>query len=101
VHRDDIFADFLLSNDPARVERDYPLFAAYIAETAGRVPESAAVLVATCVEAGYLDATLDGLRERCGSVKSYLENTLGVDRSARAAIEARLLGVGPKIVLMG
>ena len=91
VHRDDILADFLLTNDPEHVERVRPVFAAHIAEAVGRVPDDAAMLVATCVEAHYLEATFAALDARFGSVDAYFAKALNVDRSTRTAIEASLL----------
>jgi protein-tyrosine phosphatase len=91
VRRDDIIADFLLTNDPAHVERVMPVFAAHIAETTGRVPSDEAMLVATCVEPHFLESTFDVIATRFGSVDAYFRMVLDVDHDKRAAVEARLL----------
>jgi protein tyrosine/serine phosphatase len=91
VHRDDIIADFLLTNDPANIERVRPAFAAHIAETVGRMPDDDAMRVATCVEAKYLDEAFTAIEGGFGSLDAYFENGLGVDHARRAAIESRVL----------
>jgi protein-tyrosine phosphatase len=91
VRRDDIMADFLLTNDPAHVERVVPAFAAHIVETTGRVPNDAAMRVAASVEAHYLEAAFDAITTHCGSVDEYFRTVLDVDGDKRTAIEMRLL----------
>jgi protein tyrosine/serine phosphatase len=91
VGRDDIMADFLRTNDPAHMELVKPIFAAHIAETAGRTPGDAALRVAAGVEAQYLEAAFEAIVARHGSIDAYLGTVLGVDDDRRAAIEARLL----------
>jgi protein tyrosine/serine phosphatase len=91
VHRDDLLADFLLTNDPANVERVRPAFAAHIAETVGRTPDDDAMRVATCVEAQYLDEAFTAIEGGFGSLDAYFEKGLGVDHARRTAIEGRVL----------
>jgi len=43
------------------------------------------------VEKGYLDAALDEIAARDGSLDGYLERRLGVTPALRAALKARLV----------
>jgi protein tyrosine/serine phosphatase len=94
VARDDMIADYLLTNDEARLARRLPHMIDYIAEIAGRAPPAAAVRVGMGVETAYLDTALAAMEERFGGVDAYLETALGVDAAKRAAIAARLLEEG-------
>jgi protein tyrosine/serine phosphatase len=91
VHRDDMMADYLLTNDEERIARRLPQMIEYIAEIAGREPPAAAVRVGMGVDAAYLETALAAMDERFGGVETYLAKALGVDSARRAAIEARLL----------
>ena len=91
VHKDDVIADFLLTNDEARFEREGPYFQAFIQEELGRAPTLEALRVAMGVEAAWLEAAFASAIEKCGSVEGYLEKGLGVNAAKREAIEARLL----------
>ena len=55
VHRDDIVADYLLTNDEARFERRAPQVVELIHGVSGRAPTIAAVRVAMGVEAEFLE----------------------------------------------
>ncbi|HXV00817.1 MAG TPA: tyrosine-protein phosphatase [Caulobacteraceae bacterium] len=94
VHPDDMIADYLLTNDEARLARRLPQMIDYIAEIAGRVPPAAAVRVGMGVEAAYLETALAAMTDRYGGVDAYLEKALGVDGAKRAAIAERLLEEG-------
>ncbi len=91
VHPDDILADYMLTNDPVRMERRLPFLTEAIANLAGRTPSAEAVRVAMSVEAEYLKIALDAIVERHGGLDAYLEEVLGVDAARRAALERRLL----------
>lgn len=90
VHRDDIVSDYLLTNDPARFERELPLFREHLREVTGKAPDDAAMFVAMGVEADLLQITFNVINERFGSLDAYLETALGVDKAKRAAIEERI-----------
>src|SRR5579862_9449325 len=90
VHRDDMMADYLATNDPARAARRLPIVTEAIRELTGRTPPEAAVRVAMGVEAAYLEMALAAMTERCGGIDDYLSSTLGVDEAKRRALEARL-----------
>jgi protein-tyrosine phosphatase len=91
VAEDDIFEDYLLTNTAARIEERMHLVADVIKEHTGRAPTDAAVRAAMAVEAGYLTSAFDAINAAHGDVVAYLEEVLGVDADARAAIQARLL----------
>jgi protein tyrosine/serine phosphatase len=91
VSDEDIFADFLLTNDPLRFERRGPQFAAVIEEMTGRRPSQEAMHTAMGVEAVYLETAFAAMHERHGTVDAYLEEVLGVDAARREAIHDRLL----------
>jgi protein tyrosine/serine phosphatase len=92
VHDDDLIADYLLTNEAIGVEQRIPLMMQAIAEGAGREPSAAAVRVAMCVEAAYLEAALAAITAEHGAIDAYLTDALGVDAALRAKVEARLLG---------
>ena len=58
VHRDDIVADYLLTNDPESFAVHAPLWAEEIAKERGRAPSMEAMHVAMGVEAEYLEPRL-------------------------------------------
>ena len=87
----DIMADFLLTNDPARMARRLPLAMEAMTQATGRAPTEGAVMVAMSVEEAYLERAFAAMKGRHGSIDAYLEQTLGVDAALREALEARLL----------
>ncbi len=92
VGRDDMIADYLLTNEAIGIDQRMPLVMQAMAEGAGRAPSEAAVRVAMSVEAAYLDGALSAIEAAHGSVDGYLSAALGVDSALRTRIEARLLG---------
>src|SRR5207248_694977 len=78
VHPDDIAADYLLTNDPARMAQRLPMVMQYIEEISGRTPDAAAVLTVMGVEATYLEAAFGEIEARFGGPDAYLERVLGV-----------------------
>lgn len=91
VSEDDILADFLLTNDPARFERRVPMLTEHIRELTGRTPSQEAVITALGVEAHYLETAFAAVHARHGSLDAYLRDVLGVDDARREAIHDRLL----------
>jgi protein-tyrosine phosphatase len=91
AHRDDIFADYLLTNQVWRFDAHGAAVAGGIAEAVGRVPEQAAVRAVMEVEAAYLDTAFGAIETGAGSVDAYFETVLGVTPSVRDAIMTRLL----------
>jgi protein tyrosine/serine phosphatase len=91
VSRDDIFADYLLTNAAARIERRMAMVAQMIEEQSGHKPTEAAVRTAMAVDTPYLEASFAAIEARHGDLDAYLERVLGVDAVRREAILARLL----------
>ncbi len=91
VHRDDMVADYLLTNNEERMAKRLPVVIQGITELAGRTPSEGAVRVAMGVEAAYLETALAAIDTRFGGLDAYLERGLGVDRRRREALETRLL----------
>jgi protein tyrosine/serine phosphatase len=90
VHRNDIIADYLLTNDPQRFAIFGPVWAEQIAEARGRAPDLKAMEAAMMVEPIYLERALDVIADRHGGSDAYVRDVLGVDAGKRRAIERRL-----------
>jgi protein tyrosine/serine phosphatase len=91
VHDDDIVADYLLTNDPQRLENRLPMIREVVRETTGKIAADDALIVAMRVEPEYLHEAFAVMREGHGSLDGYLDGVLGLDAGARAAIHDRLL----------
>lgn len=92
VHRDDIIADYLLTNTSGRFEAHGANWRAAILEQHGRAPTMEVMRAIMGVEAIFLERSFDVITERNGGVEGYLRDALGVDAAKRARIEARLFG---------
>ncbi len=91
VHRDDIIADYLATNDSVRFERDGAMVADGIAELRGGDRPSAELLrLIMGVERDWLETAFREIETRHGGVEAYVRDVLGVDAKKRAAIEKRL-----------
>jgi len=91
VHRDDIVADYLLTNNPERMAARAPMVAEVIAQETGRTPTDAAIRAAIGVEAEYLDAAFRAIEASHGGLDRYLEQALGVDAGVREKVQSQLL----------
>jgi protein-tyrosine phosphatase len=91
VSDEDMMADYLLTNDPERMERRAPLFAAWVHELTGRTPSREAMFASMGVEAEYLRIAFAAIEAEYGSIDAYLDQALGVDAALKARIQARLL----------
>ena len=92
VRREDLVEDYLLTNSaPSQVEMA-PRIAKIIETLSGKTPSDEAVRMAMGVQPAYLEASLDAIEARYGSVDAYLEQALGVDSGRRRAFEERHLG---------
>ena len=91
VHRDDIFADYLLTNMVAPFEKRMPIVIQTITDLSGHTPSEAAVRTAMAVHEDYLETAFAVIGERHGGLDGYIETELGVDAALREAIAARLL----------
>lgn len=91
VHDDDVIEDYLLTNDPERLERRLPQIREAIRENTGRVAPDEALMTAMRVEAEYLEEAFAVMREHHGSLDGYLDEVLGLDAGLRGRIHDRLL----------
>jgi len=90
VHRDDMIADFLLTNDAAAFDIHAPVWAEEIAKQRGKAPSIATMHVMMGVHESYLDRAFTVIDERFGGFDRYLSEALGVDKALRAALEHKL-----------
>lgn len=90
VHRDDMMADYMRSAERALIDRRIAIEAESISDWYGTVSEAAMRRVFS-VEPQYLEAALDTMIERHGSIDSYAETILGVTPARREALKARLI----------
>lgn len=91
VHEDDIQADYLLTNDPTRLEKRLPKIREAVREAVGRTVSDEALMIAMRVEAEYLGEAFRVMREAHGSLDGYLEQALGLDAELRGRLHDRLL----------
>jgi protein-tyrosine phosphatase len=91
VHDDDIVADYLLTNDPVRLENRLPQMRDVVREQTGRLAPDEALMTAMRVEAEYMDESFRVMREAHGSLDGYLDDVLGVDADLRGRLHERLL----------
>ena len=91
VDEADILADYLLTNDEARLERKMSFLGPWLRDTVGKTVDEAGLRVAVSVNAAYLEQAFSVIREAHGSLDGYLSEALGVDAALREALQARLL----------
>lgn len=90
VHRDDMIADFLLTNDPAVFDVHAPLWQAEIAKERGSAPSMETMHVAMGVHESYLERAFQVIGETYGGVDRYVSDVLGIDTETRAKLEEKL-----------
>ncbi len=90
VHRDDLIADYLLTNTAVDLESMAPKVARQLEKVTGRAPAHDAVIAFLGVEPVYLETAFAGIEDRHGSLDAYLEQALGVDARLRDRIGERL-----------
>jgi protein tyrosine/serine phosphatase len=91
VHPDDILADYLKTNEAARIDERTPLMAAAIAEMTGRTPSEDAVRVALGVDAAYLETAFARITAVHGGLDVYLNEVIGLSPERAGALAARLM----------
>jgi protein tyrosine/serine phosphatase len=92
VHRDDVVADYLLTNDSERFHAHGAQWAKMIGEQRGREPTLDTMKYVMGCEAEYLDRSFAAISDRHGSVENYLREALGITPKRREAIEQKLFG---------
>jgi protein tyrosine/serine phosphatase len=91
VHEDDLMADYLLTNQAARLEARAPEIAEILERTYGRKPSIEAVHAFLGVRPEFLHAAFAEIAARHGSTERYLETVLAVGPAARERIVGKLL----------
>ena len=91
VHRDDVMADYLLTNIAGNIEARIAQGADVVRGNFGHDMEDAAVRALMSVHPGYLDTALRAIASAHGSVRNYAREILGVSDDRLAKIESRLL----------
>jgi len=91
VDEADIVSDYLLTNDPVRMQRRAPGFAAWVEDLTGRRPSEEAIFASMGVEAEYLQIAINAIEARYETVDYYMNAALGVDDALKARIQANLL----------
>lgn len=90
VHRDDIMADYLLTNTAGDVEARIASGAETIRVITGALDDEV-LRVLMGVEPEYLDTAWAAIEERHGSVDAYLEEALGLDGVKRDRLREALV----------
>jgi protein-tyrosine phosphatase len=91
VHPDDIMADYLLTNDEARLRRKMDFLRGWLREVAHQDVGDEALRVAVGVNPAYLEAAFQVIQDAHGSTDNYLRDVLGVDDAQRERLHERLL----------
>ena len=91
VHRDDIMADYLLTNIAGNIDQRILAGAFAIRERYGAIND-ATIRTLMGVEAEYLDASFAAIEQRHGTTDAYLAEVLKVDDAARAVLAERFVG---------
>lgn len=90
VHRDDVIADYLLTNTAGDVEARIRAGGAAIRHITGPLDEDV-LRTLMSVEASYLETALAAMRERHGSENGWLEHQVGADAALRDRLRERLV----------
>lgn len=92
VHRDDVIADYLLTNSAGDVEARIAAGAESIRAVAKQLdPEVLRVLMG--VEEEWLESAFAMIAEKHGSIDGYLREVLGADEALRAKLREQLVAV--------
>jgi protein tyrosine/serine phosphatase len=90
VHRDDVVADYLLTNTAGDVEARIAAGADTIRATSRQMdPEIVRVIMG--VEPEYMESAFAMISEKHGSVDGYLGEVLGVDDALRGKLRDQLV----------
>ncbi|MDB5723825.1 MAG: protein-tyrosine-phosphatase [Novosphingobium sp.] len=90
VHRDDVIADYLLTNTAGDTEARIRAGQATIRQITGPITDDV-VRALMGVEAAYLETAFAALRERYGSEDAWLEQHLGADGALRERLRTHLV----------
>lgn len=90
VHRDDVIADYLLTNTAGDVEARIAAGAETIKAITGMMDEDV-LRILMGVEADYLESAFAMMAERHGSIDGYLREALGADDGLRGRLRDALV----------
>lgn len=93
VHRDDITADYLLTNSAGNIEARIAEGARHVKARYG-VADAATVRTIMGVDPAFLEASFEAIIDRHGSVDAYLEAVLEVDAARRERLRELYLEAG-------
>ena len=91
VHRDDMMAEYLLTNTAGNSEARIAAGAASIRASRGPQISDGAVRTLMAVDEAFLDAALSAIVAEHGSVEGYTRDVLGVTRERRTQIAERII----------
>jgi protein tyrosine/serine phosphatase len=91
VGREDLVADYLLTNDEARLARRVAAIGGRLSNHLGRTIDEEALRAALSVDEEYLEAAFAEMTTTYGGLDGYLEEVLGVDAPLREKIAERIL----------
>jgi protein-tyrosine phosphatase len=90
VHRDDMLADYMRSNDSALLDRRIEIEADWLYENYGALSDTA-LRAFFGVDPSYLEAAFDEMAVRHGSVEGYAEAILGFTPAQREKLRQALI----------
>lgn len=85
-----VFADYEFTNQAVDLEKRMPRIQARMEERLGRKLHAEALRPMLGVDGDYLRAAFDAIRAKHGSVRTYMEQVLGVGARERAALRGAL-----------
>lgn len=91
VHRDDIMADFLLTNTAGNAEARIAALVEGVRRDFGAEMDEGALRVLVTVSPEFLEAAFDAIAERHGSVEAYAADVLGAGPDTVVAMAERLV----------
>lgn len=91
VHRDDMMADYLLTNTAGNSEARIAAGAASIRASRGPQISDDAIRILMGVDEAFLDAALSAIVATHGSVEAYAHDVLGVTPERHAQITSRII----------
>lgn len=92
VSEEDMFADYELTNSAAKVEERIDMARQYFNEMIGKEYPNEVYLPFMGVRERYLKTAISTINSECGSVDTYLRDTLKIDTGKRDKIRKRLIG---------
>ncbi|HQR05161.1 MAG: tyrosine-protein phosphatase [Proteobacteria bacterium] len=87
----EVYRDYLRTLEAGNLERMKQQTAKFVAAQMGRAPDDVLLTALSAVRSEYLDAALDTIRTRHGSVDAYLDHAGGLNDLRRARLRDLLL----------